>query len=127
MACHGVINALGFPLEHYDAVGKWRTHEKDTPINARSIYETDEGVTFSFSSAWDVAQHAIGEEQAHNAFVASLFHQFVKWDTAVFDAKGLQQLRLHFQKNQFNVKELLQEIAHLVVPYGIHEQPSVSP
>ena len=24
MACHGVINALGFPLEHYDAVGKWR-------------------------------------------------------------------------------------------------------
>ena len=59
MACHGVINALGFPLEHYDAVGKWRTHEKDTPIDARSIYETDEGVTFSFSSAWDVAQHAI--------------------------------------------------------------------
>ena len=127
MACHGVINALGFPLEHYDAVGKWRTHEKDTPIDARSIYETDEGVAFSFSSAWDVAQHAIGEEQAHNAFVASLFHQFVKWDPAAFDANGLQQLRLHFQKNQFNVKGLLQEIAHLVVPYGIHEQPSVSP
>ncbi len=30
--CHGVIDPLGQALENYDAVGEWRTRERDTGV-----------------------------------------------------------------------------------------------
>jgi hypothetical protein len=33
-SCHNLIDPVGFALEHYDAVGRWRTHEEGTPIDA---------------------------------------------------------------------------------------------
>lgn len=32
--CHAKIDSLGFALENYDAIGRWRTHEGDYPIDA---------------------------------------------------------------------------------------------
>jgi len=31
--CHRVMDPIGFALENFDAVGVWRTHEADMPIN----------------------------------------------------------------------------------------------
>jgi hypothetical protein len=33
-ACHAQMDPLGFALEHFDAVGKWRTVDAGTPIDA---------------------------------------------------------------------------------------------
>jgi len=35
-ACHGVMDPLGFALENFDAIGAWRTKDRDagTPIDA---------------------------------------------------------------------------------------------
>jgi hypothetical protein len=32
--CHRLMDPVGFSLENYDAVGRWRTAEEDTPIDA---------------------------------------------------------------------------------------------
>ena len=32
--CHSLMDPVGFSLENYDAVGRWRTSEEDTPIDA---------------------------------------------------------------------------------------------
>ena len=32
--CHDRIDPLGFALEHFDAVGRWRTTEKGKPVDA---------------------------------------------------------------------------------------------
>jgi hypothetical protein len=32
--CHARMDTLGFSLENYDAIGRWRTHEGDLPIDA---------------------------------------------------------------------------------------------
>jgi Protein of unknown function (DUF1592)/Protein of unknown function (DUF1588)/Protein of unknown function (DUF1587)/Protein of unknown function (DUF1595)/Protein of unknown function (DUF1585) len=32
--CHDRMDPLGFSLENYDAIGRWRTHEGDLPIDA---------------------------------------------------------------------------------------------
>jgi mono/diheme cytochrome c family protein len=34
--CHAEMDALGFALENFDAIGQWRTADADTPIDARS-------------------------------------------------------------------------------------------
>jgi mono/diheme cytochrome c family protein len=36
VACHQLIDPLGFALEGFDAVGAWRTHEAGAPIDASS-------------------------------------------------------------------------------------------
>ena len=42
-SCHGMINPLGFTLEHFDAVGRYRKEEKGKPIDATGSYETRSG------------------------------------------------------------------------------------
>jgi len=32
--CHRLIDPVGFTLENYDAVGRWRTADQDAPIDA---------------------------------------------------------------------------------------------
>ncbi len=36
-ACHGIIDPLGFPFEHYDAYGRWRAQDGGIPVNASTI------------------------------------------------------------------------------------------
>src|SRR5262249_39067563 len=33
-SCHAMINQLGFALEHYDAIGRYREKEKGRPVDA---------------------------------------------------------------------------------------------
>jgi hypothetical protein len=45
MSCHSIINPLGFSLENFDAVGRWRTRENEKPIDTRSEYTSASGET----------------------------------------------------------------------------------
>src|SRR5207249_5002987 len=63
-SCHSVINPLGFSLEHYDAVGRFRTRENERPIDANSEYMTNDGDTIRLAGARDLAQFAASSEQA---------------------------------------------------------------
>jgi hypothetical protein len=38
-ACHGVMDPIGFALENFDAIGAWRTKDRDagTPIDASGV------------------------------------------------------------------------------------------
>src|SRR5215475_5509513 len=67
-SCHSVINPLGFSLEQFDAVGRFRTSEHDQPIDPVSDYLTDDGEKIRLTGAHDVAEFAIHSEQAQNAF-----------------------------------------------------------
>ena len=33
-SCHDIIDPIGFALENFDAVGRWRTHDGDIPVDA---------------------------------------------------------------------------------------------
>ena len=41
-ACHARIDPLGFALENFDAVGKWRTRDGAAPIDASGAFPTGE-------------------------------------------------------------------------------------
>jgi hypothetical protein len=32
--CHALMDPIGFAMENYDAIGRWRTHESGTPIDS---------------------------------------------------------------------------------------------
>jgi len=117
--CHSVINPLGFSLEHYDAVGRFRTEEANRPIDAASEYTTDEGGKISLRGARDVAEFAAGSEHAHNAFIEQLFHQVVKQPMRAYGADVPDRLRQSFVASSFNIQQLLVDIVTLSAQHGI--------
>lgn len=117
-SCHSVINPLGFSLEHYDAVGRFRTKEGDRPIDAASEYTTDDGKTVKLRGARDVAEFAASSEHAQNAFVEQLFHQVVKQPLLAYGSDTPARLRAAFVESGFNIQNLLVDIATVAALHG---------
>jgi hypothetical protein len=115
--CHSVINPLGFSLEHFDAVGKFRTRENGKPIDAVSEYITDDGVSVKLTGAHDVAEFAVNSEHAQNGFVEQLFHSVVKQPMLAYGADVPDRLRKSFVASGFNMQKLLTDI---VVTSALH-------
>jgi hypothetical protein len=109
-SCHSVINPLGFALENFDAVGRFRDKDDNRPINAAADYTTDDGGIVRLKGARDVAEFAVKSEHAHNAFIEQLFSQVVKQPMPAYGPDVLNQLRLSFVQSGYNVQKLLVDI-----------------
>ena len=111
MSCHSVINPLGFALENFDAVGRWRTEENRKAIETRSEYVTEDGDILEVASAQDIARYAIENEAAHRAFLSQLFEHLVRQPPLAYGLDTLDSLRLDFELADFNMKSAMVEIA----------------
>jgi cytochrome c553 len=109
-SCHAVINPLGFTLEHFDAVGRYREKENGKPIDASGTYQTKSGALVKFNGVRDLANFLAGSEDAHAAFVEQLFHALVKQPVRAYGPTRLEELRRTFAANGFNVRKLMVEI-----------------
>ncbi len=109
-SCHGMINHLGFALEHYDAIGRYRDREKGRPVDATGSYETRTGERLQFEGAGALAAFLAKSQETHNAFVQQLFHYLVKQPIRAFSRTELTDLRGAFAANGYNIRELMVEI-----------------
>ncbi len=109
--CHGVINPLGFTLEHFDAVGRFRTEDNHRPVDSTVDFETEDGARLHFKGPRDVANHAAESQQAHRAFVRELFHYAIKQPPGAFGLDTLDQLTKRFEQGGFHIRNLFAEIA----------------
>lgn len=116
--CHSVINPLGFSLENYDAVGKFRTTDNKKPIDASGEYTTTEGKTVRLRGAQDVAEFAAKSRDAHRAFIQQMFHHLVKQPAGAYGPDTLDQLRAFFLKSDYNIQKLIIEIARISAMHG---------
>ena len=107
IACHGMINPLGFTLEHYDAVGRYRDRENGKAIDATGTYQTQTGEVVRFNGVRDLARFLAGSEEVHEAFVEQLFHYLVKQPVRAYGPRKLAELRQSFAENGFSVRKLL--------------------
>lgn len=116
--CHAVINPLGFSLEWYDAVGRFRTEENGRPIDAVSTYAGDENENVRLGSARDVAEFAIANERANQAFIEQLFHHLVKQPVMAYGPDTIVRLRESFIASGYNIRKLMVDIATLAALRG---------
>ena len=124
MGCHGTINSLGFSLEHYDALGRWRNQENKKPVNATSNYETEDGKTIRLKGGRSLAEFAAQNERSQKAFIGHLFHYLVKQPVDAYGKETLENLHRHFKKSEFNVKSLLIEILVVTSMHGMEKDNS---
>src|SRR5205823_5089425 len=78
MSCHGVINPLGFTLERFDAIGRYRDRDNEKSIDATGSYQIRSGKKATFAGVRDLAKFLAGSDEVQTAFVEQLFHHLVQ-------------------------------------------------
>ena len=113
MTCHGMINPLGFTMERFDAIGRYRTEERDRAIDPTGNYQTKDEGTATFADARDLARFLSTSDEAHDAFTHSLFHNLVKQSILAYGPDAPRKLRDSFEDGGYSVRRLMVEIAVL--------------
>lgn len=110
-ACHVLINDLGFTLENFDAVGRFRERELDKPIDASGGYIATDGGTVRLQGARDLAHFLANSEDVHRSFVTQLFEHVTKQPILAYGVETRERLLRQFVDQDFNIRELLLDIA----------------
>ncbi len=118
MACHSTINPLGFSLENYDAVGRWRTVDNHKPVNSESEYLSADGDTLRLRGPRDVAAHAAASPSARRGFIRRLFQYTIKQQPSAYSPDLLQKLDDTFAQNHCHIRQLLVAIATRTAAHG---------
>lgn len=124
MSCHSVINPLGFSLENFDAIGRWRTKDENKPVDPVAELPLDNDQTIRLTGPRDIANHVVNSPDGHRAFIRHLFHHLVKQPAAAFGNDTLDRLQQSFVQNDFNIQKLMAEIATLAAMHHQVESPS---
>jgi hypothetical protein len=113
VTCHGIINPLGFTLEHFDAVGRYRQKDTGKPIDATGSYQTRTGKTVRVTGARELALFLANSPEAQAAFVEQLFHHLTQQPVRAYGPATLEELRRSFVKSGFHIRKLAVEVMAL--------------
>jgi mono/diheme cytochrome c family protein len=113
--CHHKINNLGFVLENYDAVGRYRREEQSQPINAAGLYVDRDGQEQTLDGIGSLAEYLANSREMHRAFVNRAFQHFTKQPPAAYGPDVLDRLTDSFTASNCNLSNLLVEIAIVAV------------
>jgi hypothetical protein len=110
-ACHTMINNLGFAFEALDAVGQFRSREKDKPIDAQGSYRTTDDKVVKFNGTHELAKFLAESPETHAAIVEQLFQHATKQPILAYGLDVPDRLRQSFTAQSFNLRKLMVEIA----------------
>jgi hypothetical protein len=109
-ACHSIINPLGFPLEHFDAVGRYRDLEGERAIDATGGYQTPLGEWVRFNGVRDLATYLVSSDETRDTFVQQLFQYLIKQPVRAYGPQEVSDLGKAFAGYDFNIKKLIVEM-----------------
>lgn len=105
-----MINPLGFTMEEFDAIGRYRESDKNKPIDSTGSYLTQTGETKKFKGEKDLATFLASSEESQDAFVKQLFHHTVKQPIRAYGPNTIHDLQHEFAKDDYNIHKLLIDI-----------------
>jgi mono/diheme cytochrome c family protein len=107
-SCHNLMDPVGFALENYDAVGRWRTEEDGTPIDAAG--NLPDGTKFEGASGLQQALLSRPE-----LFVSALTEKLLTYALGrgleYYDAPAVREIVRHAGQNDFRFSWLIAGIA----------------
>ncbi len=110
MTCHDMINPLGFTMENFDAVGRFRQDELGKPLDTGGSYRRMDGELVEFHDARDLGAFLATSEEAQGAFVERLFKDVVKQPILAYGPDEKERLRRTFVDHGFSIRALLVEL-----------------
>lgn len=110
MSCHDMINPLGFTMEGFDTVGRFRQDEKGKAIDTSGGYRQADGEMVPFKDARDLGAFLIRSPEAQSAFVERLFKDTIKQPILAYGPEEKERLRRFFVEHGFSIRSLLAEM-----------------
>ncbi|WP_442483769.1 DUF1592 domain-containing protein [Aeoliella sp. SH292] len=111
MTCHHVINPLGFTLERFDAVGRYRETEQNQTINDQGEYQPPDGPPVKLAGARDLAKFLAESDEVSEAFVEQMFHYMVQQSLEAYGPEVRTHLQQSFVDSGYSIRNLAIEIA----------------
>ncbi len=112
VGCHALINPLGFGLENFDSVGRYRTTERGVQVDASGTLANNdrtEGKAFSSSESYFSALTESSE--LTSCFVLRAYQFALGRPAGIEDQSALAGLARKFRSDNFSVATLMTEIA----------------
>ena len=109
-SCHARIDPLGFGLENFDAIGRWRTKDANgKPIDSSATLPGD--ITFDTPQELKTLLMA-GKDK----FAANMTRKLISYATGrgleYYDEVTINQIVAHLQKNNYSTRDLILQIVN---------------
>jgi hypothetical protein len=107
--CHGMIDPIGFALENFDAVGKWRDSIGEQPLNTETILW--DGTPISGPEALRLA---ILDKRENFVITASekLLTYALGRKVAYYDMPALREIVSEAEENNYKLSELIKGVVN---------------
>jgi hypothetical protein len=103
-ACHARMDPLGFGLENYDAIGRWRDREGEAPIDASGVLPGGQ----SFDGPSELKAIIAGNE---SAFTRALAEKMLTYATGrgmeIRDRAAVRRIAQRVEANGYRMRELI--------------------
>jgi hypothetical protein len=102
-----MINGLGFGLERFDAIGRYRTEEKGRPIDSTGTIEKRDGTVAAFDGAKGLEALLAESDEVFEAFSSQVFHYMINQPVRAYGPRALDDLRRGFAEDGYDVRRLI--------------------
>ena len=104
--CHALTDPIGLSMENYDAIGDFRTHENDAPIDATGTFNGK-----PYTGVIGLSRLLHDSEEAPSCLVQRVFEYGVGRESGAGDAKWLEYSAQRFAADKYRLPALMRFIA----------------
>lgn len=106
VGCHSLINAPGYALESFDAVGAWRTEDNGEPIDPTGTFPLD-GADVAVDGPIDLIQRLAESEAAKACYLREWYRYGFAREETEADKCTMDFLNEQLAESGYDVKEML--------------------
>jgi hypothetical protein len=104
--CHGLVNAPGYALETFDAVGAWRETDNGEPVDPTGSFPLD-GDQTSVNGPIDLITQLAESESAGSCYLKQWYTYGFAREESEADACTIEVLNERFKEGGYSPKEML--------------------
>jgi hypothetical protein len=108
-SCHARMDPLGFALENYDAIGKWRTRDGDFPVDASGVLPDGK----SFSTPAEMRKILL---ERIDEFARTLTEKMLVYSLgrglARYDRPTVRQITTKLERSGYGLQTLVREVVN---------------
>ena len=111
MNCHGIINPLGFTLEKFDAIGRYRNEDNKKPVDDVGVYVGRDGKPVTLKGPVELGKFLANSQEVHAAFAVQVFHHVAQQPIRAYGPTAHADLTKVFTEGGLDIRKLFAEAA----------------
>ena len=105
--CHERIDPIGFGLENFDAIGRWRETENEQPVDATGILPGGE----SFNGPGELKQILLGRREEFARMISAQMLKFALGrDLEYYDEPAVQRISEAVMRSGYSASTMISEV-----------------